>query len=75
MTARPFIVQAQLYPPALDVLGARITVLAPNSATRSPPPHCHPWDETFFVTRGRVTFEYDGQTTQTRKGVAVAATA
>ena len=67
MTTRPFIVQPQSYPPALDVLGARITVLAPNSATRShevtlqqgdegvgPPPHCHPWDETFFVTCGRV---------------------
>ena len=53
MTTRPFIVQPQSYPPALDVLGAQITVLASNSATRShevtlqqgdegvgPPPHC-----------------------------------
>ncbi len=84
MTTRPFIVQPQSYPPALAVLGAQITVLAPNSATRShevtlqqgdegvgPPPHCHPWDETFFVTRGRVTFECAGQTTQASEGTLV----
>jgi quercetin dioxygenase-like cupin family protein len=83
-TAHPFVVQPESYPAALNVLGARITVLASNSATRShevtvqqgdegvgPPPHCHPWDETFFVTRGRVTFACAGQTTQTREGTLV----
>jgi quercetin dioxygenase-like cupin family protein len=82
--ARPFIVQPSAYPPALDVLGVGITVLAPNSATGShevtlqqgdegigPPPHRHPWDETFLVTRGEVTFDSAGQTVQARAGTLV----
>lgn len=83
-TAGGFVVQPSAYPPALDVLGIGITVLAPNSATRShevtlqqgdegigPPPHRHPWDETFFVTGGEVTFDCAGQTVQARVGTLV----
>ena len=27
-----------------------------NNGTAGPAPHCHPWDETFFVIRGPVVF-------------------
>ena len=74
MNAQAFIVPPTQYPPALDVLGTRITVLAPNTRTQGyeitlqegpegsgPPPHSHAWDESFFVTRGSVEFECNGR--------------
>ena len=57
------------YPRALQVVGERITVLASGADTGAqeyflqegpegsgPPPHSHPWDEAFYVTRGEVAF-------------------
>lgn len=57
----------------LDVVGIAITVLAPNTRTGSyeitlqegpegagPPPHAHPWEESFYVTRGSVLFSAGG---------------
>ena len=54
-------------PQALNVVGERITVLASGEQTGSyevfhqagpegsgPPPHNHPWDEAFYVTRGEI---------------------
>ena len=56
-------------PQALNVVGERITVLASGEQTGSyevfhqagpegsgPPPHNHPWDEAFYVTRGEIAF-------------------
>jgi quercetin dioxygenase-like cupin family protein len=56
-----------------DMLGERITVLAHGSQTGTyevflqdgdegsgPPPHHHPWDEAFFVTRGELTISVEG---------------
>jgi quercetin dioxygenase-like cupin family protein len=50
-------------------VGEQITVLASNAATggyeiflqdgppgSGPPPHAHPWDECFYVTRGDIEF-------------------
>jgi quercetin dioxygenase-like cupin family protein len=69
MTARPFIVTPESYAPALDIVGEHVTVLASGEATEGyeiflqrgpgesgPPPHSHPWDESFFVVRGQVDF-------------------
>jgi quercetin dioxygenase-like cupin family protein len=57
------------YPPTLDIVGEHVTVLASGEATEGyevflqrgpegsgPPPHSHPWDESFFVTKGQIDF-------------------
>jgi mannose-6-phosphate isomerase-like protein (cupin superfamily) len=56
-------------PAALDVFGTHVTVLAAASESgcygltcqsgpegAGPPPHHHPWDESFFVLSGEVRF-------------------
>ena len=71
-SGRPIILDAAQYPAALNVVGERITVLAPGAATGSyevflqegmegsgPEPHHHPWDESFYVLRGEVSFNVD----------------
>ena len=58
---------------ALNVVGTQVTVLASNSATQSygitlqqgdegtgPPLHSHDWDEAFYVLKGKVDFQCDG---------------
>lgn len=68
-----FVTTPEQRPSALDVVGIAITVLAPNTRTGSyeitlqegpegagPPPHSHPWDESFYVTRGSVLFSAGG---------------
>jgi quercetin dioxygenase-like cupin family protein len=69
MAAKPFVVEPKDYAPALDIVGEHVTVLASGEKTGSyeiffqrgpegsgPPPHSHPWDESFFVTQGRIDF-------------------
>ena len=69
MTAKPFVVTPPDYAPALDIVGEHVTVLASGEATEGyeiflqrgpegsgPPPHSHPWDESFYVTKGRIDF-------------------
>jgi quercetin dioxygenase-like cupin family protein len=69
MPARPFVIMPQEYPSALDIVGERLTILASGEATggyeifyqqgpegSGPPPHSHAWDESFFVTKGRIDF-------------------
>ncbi|HZR81054.1 MAG TPA: cupin domain-containing protein [Candidatus Binatia bacterium] len=69
MSVRPFIVEPRDYPRALDLVGEHITVLASGEATEGyeiflqrgpegsgPPPHSHPWDESFYVVRGEIDF-------------------
>ena len=66
MTAKAFVVAPKDYPRPLNVVGEHITVLASEAATggyeiflqegpegTGPPPHSHPWDESFFVTGAR----------------------
>lgn len=75
VSTKPFIVGPDQRPPALNVMGARITVLAPEMAMSDmqltyqsgdegigPPPHSHDWDETFFITKGEVLFTCGGNT-------------
>jgi quercetin dioxygenase-like cupin family protein len=69
MSAQPFVTSPQDYPKPLRVLDEQITVLAPAGATggyeiflqrapegAGPPPHNHPWDESFYVTKGEIEF-------------------
>ena len=73
MTAKAFVVAPKDYPRPLNVVGEHITVLASAAATggyeiflqegpvgTGPPPHSHPWDESFFVTQGEVDFSING---------------
>jgi hypothetical protein len=64
MPAKPFVVTPKEYAPALDIVGEHVTVLASGEATEGyevflqrgpegsgPPPHSHPWDESFYLRR------------------------
>jgi len=63
----PFIVKPGQGPRPLNVVGEQITVLASSEQTggyeiflqvgpegSGPPPHNHPWDESFYVIRGEM---------------------
>ena len=69
----PFIVTPGNAPPPLALVGEKITVLASGAQTGSyeiflqagpeasgPPPHNHPWDESFYVIKGEIAFGIDG---------------
>ena len=84
MGAKSFVVRPEQRPPALDVMGAKITVLAPETAMSDlqityqkcgegigPPPHHHDWDESFFVTKGEVVLTCDSVTTTCPVGTLV----
>jgi quercetin dioxygenase-like cupin family protein len=84
MTARPFITAPKDYAPALDVVGEHITVLASGERTGSyeiflqrgpegsgPPPHSHPWDESFYVVKGEVEFGIGSESTTALPGTLV----
>ena len=64
-----FVVTPATAPAPLNVVGEHITVLASGAQTGSyeifrqagpegsgPPPHCHPWDESFYVVKGEISF-------------------
>ena len=64
-----FVVTPATAPAPLNVVGEQITVLASGSQTggyeifrqagpegSGPPPHFHPWDESFYVVKGDIAF-------------------
>jgi quercetin dioxygenase-like cupin family protein len=84
MTARPFIVAPESYAPTLDLVGEQITVLASGEATEGyeiflqrgpegsgPPPHSHPWDESFYVVKGRIDFGIGSESRTAAPGTLV----
>jgi quercetin dioxygenase-like cupin family protein len=84
MTAKPFVVTPKDYAPALNIVGEHITVLASGEATQGyeiflqrgpegsgPPPHSHPWDESFFVTKGQIDFGMGPESTTGSPGTFV----
>ena len=84
MAARPFIVAPENYAPTLDIVGEHVTVLASGEATGSyeiflqrgpegsgPPPHSHPWDESFYVTKGEILFGIGAESKAARPGTLV----
>jgi quercetin dioxygenase-like cupin family protein len=75
MNPKPFVVTPKDYPHALNVVGEQITVLASGELTAGyeiflqegpegsgPPPHNHPWDESFFVASGEIEFGIEKDT-------------
>jgi quercetin dioxygenase-like cupin family protein len=69
MAPKPFIVAPNDYAATLDIVGEHVTVLASGEATQGyeiflqrgpegsgPPPHEHPWDESFYVIEGEIDF-------------------
>lgn len=84
MSAQPFVVEPKNYPLTLQVVGERITVLASGEATggyeiflqqgpegSGPPPHSHPWDESFYVTKGEMEFGIGNETLTAIPGTLV----
>jgi quercetin dioxygenase-like cupin family protein len=84
MGPKPFVVTPRDYAPTLDIVGEHVTVLASGDATEGyeiflqqgpegsgPPPHSHPWDESFFVTKGRIDFGIGEDSTTALPGTLV----
>ena len=80
----PFVVTEKTAPRPLNVVGEKITVLASADRTdgyeiflqdgppdTGPPPHSHPWDETFYVIRGDVEFSIAGKFQEAKSGTLV----
>ncbi len=68
----PFIIKPDGTPRPLNVVGEKITVLASGEQTggyeiflqtgpegSGPPPHNHPWDESFYVIKGEMALGFD----------------
>src|SRR5574341_1726534 len=81
MTRNPFILEPPNYPRAHSVVGVDVIVLVSREATggheitlqsgdkgSGPPPHSHPWDESFYVVKGAVDFTVNGKTTKAVPG-------
>lgn len=84
MAAKPFVVAPKDYAPALNIVGEHVTVLASGEATEGyevflqrgpegsgPPPHSHPWDESFFVIKGQIDFGIGAESTTAFAGTLV----
>ena len=84
MAVQPFVVTPADYPPALNIVGEHVTVLASGEATggyeiffqrgpegSGPPPHSHPWDESFFVTQGQIDFGIGAESMTAAPGTLV----
>ncbi len=69
MSPKPFVVMPKDYDRPLNIVGEHLTILASGSRTggyevflqqgpegSGPPPHSHPWDESFYVVKGEVDF-------------------
>jgi len=84
MAVKPFVVTPKDYAPALDLVGEKLTILASGEATggyelflqrgpegSGPPPHSHPWDESFYVVSGRIDFGIGEESTTATPGTLV----
>jgi quercetin dioxygenase-like cupin family protein len=84
MAAKPFVVGPDEYAPALNIVGEQVIVLASGEATQGyeiflqrgpegsgPPPHSHPWDESFLVVKGQVHFGIGTDSTTASPGTLV----
>jgi quercetin dioxygenase-like cupin family protein len=81
---KPFVVTPMNSPRPLNVVGEKVTVLASGDQTdgyevflqegppeSGPPPHSHPWDETFYVMKGDVEFSIGGEAQLAATGTLV----
>ena len=82
--SKPFVVTPGNAPHPLKLVGEQITVLASGAQTggyeiflqagpesSGPPPHNHPWDESFYVIKGEIAFGIDGSDTTAVPGTLV----
>lgn len=82
--AEKLIVTSDQAPRPFNIVGEHITVLASGAQTGSceifhqrgpegsgPPPHHHPWDESFYVLEGEVGFVADGEEAVAHQGTLV----
>ena len=81
---KPFVVRGTNPPRPLNVVGEQITVLASGDQTGAyeiflqegpagsgPPPHSHPWDESFYVIKGDGQFSLGEETEIASEGTLV----
>jgi len=84
MPPQPFIVAPKDHAETLDIVGEHVTVLAPGAATEGyeiflqrgpegsgPPPHSHPWDESFYVMKGEMEFGIGAESYSASPGTLV----
>lgn len=84
LSRQAIVVHASDRQPPLGVVGTSVAVLASNQQTgglgftlqhgdegTGPPPHCHPWDEGFYVIGGCIDFSVAGETTRVEAGALV----
>lgn len=84
MTSKQRVVKPDDRTAPLSVVGTSVTVLLSDAESKGqqitlqsgdegtgPPPHSHPWDEAFYVTKGCVQFTCGGQTTLCMAGTLV----
>src|SRR5688572_10375681 len=84
MGVKPFVVAPKDYAAELDIVGEHVTVLASGEATggyeiflqrgpdgSGPPPHSHPWDESFYVVKGRIDFGIGAESMTAAPGTLV----
>lgn len=84
MPPKPFVITPKDYAPTLDIVGEHVTVLASGEATggyevflqrgpegSGPPPHSHPWDESFYVVKGQIDFGIDAASMTALPGTLV----
>ena len=84
MDVKPFVVEPKDYAAELDIVGEHVTVLASGEATggyeiflqrgpdgSGPPPHSHPWDESFYVVKGRIDFGIGAESMTASPGTLV----
>ncbi len=84
MAPKAFVVTPEDYAPTLNLVGEHITVLASGEATEGyeiflqrgpegsgPPPHTHPWDESFYVVKGQIDFGIGAESTTAAPGTLV----
>jgi quercetin dioxygenase-like cupin family protein len=84
MKPQPFVTFPKDYPEPMSVRGEEITLLASGKATggyevfvqrgqegSGPPPHAHPWDESFYVISGELDFGFGDETFVAAPGTLV----
>ena len=81
MSCEPYNFDSLNYPKPHSVVGIDVAVLVSREATggheitlqtgeegSGPPPHSHPWDESFYIVKGRVDFTVGNKTTKAVAG-------
>ncbi|MDZ4865799.1 MAG: cupin domain-containing protein [Alphaproteobacteria bacterium] len=84
MSPKPFVVAPKDYDKPLNIVGEQLTVLASGARTggyevflqqgpegSGPPPHHHPWDESFYVVKGEIEFGIDDKAMVASPGTLV----